>query len=200
MKYIISFANPANNLPALDRQWTDLIRDAINMAPNRNKVFFLAIVIFFYCLFMPRIFSPAAYIKGVDKKLYVYRHIILEMSQRYDVPAALIAGMIKAESNFRPHVVSPVGARGLMQIMPSTARVLKVRNLHDPKENIRGGAMYLSQLLDQFNGNVKLAVAAYNAGPNAVRKHGRVPPYRETQRYVLKVLKYTQEYQDCFML
>jgi hypothetical protein len=133
-----------------------------------------------------------------DKKLSVdiskYDHLITKASQKYDVESALIKAVIKAESNFNHMAVSPKGARGLMQLMPATASSLQVRDSFHPENNIEGGVRYLKYLLKYFNGNLSLALAAYNAGENAVIRYGGIPPYRETQTYVQKVLSYLDKY------
>jgi hypothetical protein len=100
---------------------------------------------------------------------------------------SLIKAVALVESGFDPEAVSPKGAQGLMQLMPATAAELGVRNAFDPLENLRAGARYLRSMLDQFDDNLNLALAAYNAGPSAVRRHGGVPAYRETREYVSKV-------------
>lgn len=119
---------------------------------------------------------------------------IEEASYKHKVPAALIKAMIRQESNFNPKSISSVGAIGLMQLMPNTAEGLGVSDPFDIRQNIDGGTKYLKGLLARFNSDYSLAIAAYNAGPNAVKKYGGVPPYEETQNHVRKVLKYYHEY------
>ncbi len=115
------------------------------------------------------------------------REIINEAAAQTGLPAGLIDAVIRTESGYRPRAVSHVGARGLMQLMPGTAREVGVVDPFDPRQNVMGGARYLRKMYDMF-GNLRMAVAAYNAGPGAVQKHGKVPPYRETLRYVDTVL------------
>jgi soluble lytic murein transglycosylase-like protein len=124
-----------------------------------------------------------------------YEQIISSCATKYGVNPSLIKAVIHAESGYNPNAVSRKGASGLMQLMPDTARSLKVRNSFDPKDNVEGGVKYLRFLLDTFRGDVSLAVAAYNAGLNKVARYGGIPPYNETRTYVNRVLSYMQSYQ-----
>jgi soluble lytic murein transglycosylase-like protein len=135
-------------------------------------------------LHLPSIANPAE-----------YEQIIRTSADKYGVSASLIKAVIHAESGYDPNAVSPKGASGLMQLMPGTARSLKVSNSFDPKDNVEGGVKYLRFLLDTFRGDVSLALAAYNAGLNKVAKFGGIPPYTETRTYVNRVLSYMQSYQ-----
>jgi hypothetical protein len=116
-----------------------------------------------------------------------YHDTISKLAKQYQVEPALVKAIIHAESAFNPSAQSQKGATGLMQLMPATAKELGVIDAFNPEQNIRGGVKYLSQLLAQFEGNTRLASAAYNAGPNAVKKYHGVPPYEETQVYVDRV-------------
>ncbi len=113
--------------------------------------------------------------------------IIKKASEKYQLPEKLIEAVIRQESNFNPLATSHAGAQGLMQLMPGTAKFLGVQNSLDPEQNVMGGAKYLRQMLDQF-GSIEKALAAYNAGPGTVKKYDGIPPYKETENYVKKVL------------
>ena len=126
-----------------------------------------------------------------------YDHLIQNTADSFDVDPALVKAVVAAESNFEPRAVSHVGAQGLMQLMPSTARAMGVRRPFAPSENIRGGVRYLRSLIDRFE-ELDLALAAYNAGPEAVKRHGGIPPYPETEAYVAKVLSHYRRYQKSF--
>ena len=122
--------------------------------------------------------------------------LIESTARRHDVDPALVKAIVQAESAFDPHAVSRSGARGLMQVLPTTASRFSVKDLSDPRENLKAGVLYLKHLLDVFDGDVIMAVAAYNAGPNSVRRHRGVPPYNETHRYLTKVLGLREAYAD----
>lgn len=123
-------------------------------------------------------------ISPLDLQASVYR-----IARKYGVDPLLIMAMIKVESNFMPYAVSPSGAMGLMQLLPSTARLMNVDNIYTPKNNIEAGVRYFKYLYTLFNGDYIKAIAAYNAGEQAVIKYNGVPPYPETKWYVTKVLK-----------
>ncbi|SJZ97094.1 protein of unknown function [Trichlorobacter thiogenes] len=119
-----------------------------------------------------------------------FEHLITAASAKYGVSASLIRAVIQAESGYNPQAVSRAGAGGLMQLMPGTAKHLKVADRFNPSQNVDGGVRYLKFLLDTFKGDVSLALAAYNAGLSKVAKYGGIPPYEETRTYVSRVLSY----------
>jgi soluble lytic murein transglycosylase-like protein len=123
-----------------------------------------------------------------------YLNEITQAARKYGVDPALLAGLVKTESNFNPKAQSGVGAKGLTQLMDATAKGLGVTNAFDVQQSLDGGAKFLGGLLKQFHGDESLALAAYNAGPGAVQKYGGIPPYQETQRYVPKVLGFATQF------
>lgn len=126
-----------------------------------------------------------------------YDELITKAANKYNLDSALIKAVIKAESNFNHRAVSPVGAQGLMQLMPKTASSLNVDDSFHPQKNIDGGARYLRYLLNTYKGNLTLALAAYNAGEKAVAKYNyNIPPYRETQNYVRRVQNFYRSFSD----
>lgn len=132
--------------------------------------------------------------KGID--ISKYDLIITKAAQKYEMDAALIKAVIKAESNFNHKAVSRKGAKGLMQLMPQTAYAMNVDDAFHPENNIEGGTRYLRYLMNLYNGNLRLALAAYNAGEGAVAKYNNaIPPYRETQTYVRRVIEYYETFQ-----
>lgn len=137
---------------------------------------------------VPRSDGVRATREAPGSQSHAYDGIIDEQARRNNVRASLVRAVIQVESAFNRWAVSDKGAMGLMQLMPATARKLGVKNAFNPAENIAGGVAYLRELLDRYDGDEQLALAAYNAGPGAVDKYGHaVPPYRETKNYVVKV-------------
>ncbi|MDH7602698.1 MAG: lytic transglycosylase domain-containing protein [Armatimonadota bacterium] len=132
--------------------------------------------------------------KGYVEAVSAYDDLIARAAEKYDIDPALLKALIHAESGFNPQAVSPAGAKGLTQLMPATAAALGVVDPFDPAQSIEGGARYLRAQLDRFRGNEALALAAYNAGPGAVIKYHGIPPFRETQNYVQRVLRLRESY------
>jgi len=143
----------------------------------------------------PVSYTPTAPYTPTREELERYTAIIKTASQSYGVDARLVHAVISAESNYNPNAVSRTGAQGIMQLMPDTARRYGVQNSMDPIENIHAGTRYLRDLLAMFKGRLDLALAAYNAGENAVLRSGGIPPYAETRSYVPRVLGYYREFQ-----
>lgn len=135
---------------------------------------------------MPSDTSPERYSR--------YDLYIRQAATLYQIPEELVRAVIKVESDFDPRAVSPANARGLMQMIPQTAERMMVTDIFDPRQNIFGGVRYLRVLANLFNGDLQLTVAAYNAGEHAVIRHGGIPPYEETQNYVVRVLAYYRHY------
>lgn len=135
------------------------------------------------------IFAPVLVAKATTEMQLntPFADLIRASAAKYGLDPHLVASVVAAESNFNPRAISTKNARGLMQLMPGTSTQLSVRNPFDPAQNIDAGARYLRQMLDRFDGNLSLALAAYNAGPDSVTRFAGVPPYRETQQYVRRV-------------
>ena len=125
-----------------------------------------------------------------------YDHFISDAAKQTGVDSRLLKAMIKAESDFDPRAVSHKGAMGLMQIMPENFKMLDLENPFDPRQNIRAGAQYFKKLYERFNGKLALTLAAYNAGPTAVDRYKRIPPYQETEEYVRRVLRYYRTFKQ----
>lgn len=125
-----------------------------------------------------------------------YDDLIAAAASRWRVDFALVKAVVHAESAFDSEAVSKAGARGLMQLMPATASMLNVADIHDPRENINGGARYLRMMLDKFKGDIRNALAAYNAGPANVQKYGGIPPFAETKHYVGRVVELSEQYRE----
>lgn len=136
---------------------------------------------------------------GITRRVHrvdvtTYDGLIQEAAAYYSLPAALVKAVVAAESAFEPSAVSPAGAQGLMQLLPKTAASMQVRDVFDPKDNIFGGARYLRLMANQFQGDLRLITAAYNAGPGAVKQAKGIPPFEETRRYVKRVLALYEHY------
>ncbi|MCX7759349.1 MAG: lytic transglycosylase domain-containing protein [bacterium] len=130
---------------------------------------------------------------GIEDK---YDLIICQAAQKYNIDPNLIKSIIKKESSFNPKANSKVGAKGLMQLTDQTSQYLGVKKPFDPEQNIMGGTRYISKLIDKFDGKLELALAAYNSGPARVKKYNDIPPFRETQTYVRKVIEFYENYKN----
>ncbi len=132
--------------------------------------------------------------RALERRARMHQAVIRQYAKIYNVDPRLVKAVIRVESCFDRYAVSRVGAKGLMQLMPATAQRLGVYNVFNASDNIRGGIRYLRQMMDRFEEDMELALAAYNAGPQAVEKYQGIPPYRETQNYVRRVLDYYRRY------
>ena len=141
----------------------------------------------------PKISGPSIdeiFINQIEQSEPLYNPIIFKAASEHEVELDMVRAIIMAESQYNNSSVSRRGAKGLMQLMPRTARSLGVKDILDPEQNIYAGVRHYKSLLERFDGDVKLALAAYNAGATNVRKHNGIPPFKETQRYITKVLAY----------
>jgi soluble lytic murein transglycosylase-like protein len=139
----------------------------------------------FLCVFFLSAFGNQDVLSSSKKP---YDDIVVDVAQRLRVPVELVHSIIKAESNYDTWAISSKGAMGLMQLMPITATQYKVMNVFDPRQNIEGGVKYLVDLIKLFDGDTQRVLAAYNAGQEAIKKYGGIPPYRETRNYIKKVM------------
>jgi len=144
----------------------------------------------------PSITQQQSQIKYITKSELLYHPIILQAADRYQVDPAIVKAIIMAESSFNPRAVSKKGAKGLMQLMPETAEEMGVKDIFNPEHNINGGVRYYKKLLQRFKGDVKLALAAYNAGLKKVKEHKGVPPFKSTRYYIKKVFEYYRYYKN----
>jgi soluble lytic murein transglycosylase-like protein len=164
------------------------IRELKNSKGSKLKIF---TALGFLLLFV--LYSANAEARAISELKKKYDGFIKNVAAKYGVEAPLIHSIILAESNYNEFAISSKGAVGLMQLMPETARDYGVKNLYNPTENIEGGVRYLKHLMDYYNRDLELSLAAYNAGPEAVAKYGGVPPYPETKRYIQKVKTYLSQ-------
>lgn len=142
---------------------------------------------------LPQPFKPT---RRTTQGERLFRSIIHTAALKYQIDPALVHAIILAESSYDPRAISKKGAKGLMQLMPSTAAALGVKDVFDPEHNVNGGVKYLRHLLDQFGGDLQLTVAAYNAGMRKVKKFNGVPPYKTTRSYVRKVFLYYRYFKE----
>lgn len=188
--YINSIYGEKENLEAKHEEFgskpfNEVLKTSIDEAPDYKGVFKLDKP--------PKIpfgsLSVGAQLKTENTSKTEIMDLVDKTCEKYNIDSKLVKALIQQESGFNPNAKSKAGALGLMQLMPKTAQGLGVNDPMDPKDNIDGGVRYLKQMLDKFHGNKILALAAYNAGPNAVEKYNGIPPYKETQNYVNSILK-----------
>lgn len=170
------FASLSNIGKTPDVDFQSILESKLNTAPPQNS--------------KNKVFSPQSTNKTEIEDL------IEKYSEKNGLDKDFVKALVKQESGFNPNATSKCGAMGLMQLMPGTAQGLGVSNPYDAEQNIAGGTKYLRSMIDRFEGNEKLALAAYNAGPNAVKKYGGIPPYQETQNYVKNVMSMYQGYKN----
>ncbi len=153
------------------------------LGENKNKSSFLTVGLFFWLIFSPLFLDGQNY-QAKQK----YENLIQHYARSNGVPSDLIHSIIKVESNYNERALSPKGAMGLMQLMPGTAKYYGVNDPYNPEENIRGGVLYLKDLIRLYNGQTNLVLAAYNAGQEALAKFNGIPPYPETREYIRRVM------------
>ena len=172
----------------------DLLSSVILRPRGRRIDIFFSLSIIVILVFSSFLSLIYADISDIQNKPYY--SVVKTASYKYHLPIALILAVIRVESNFKIKAVSHMGAEGLMQLMPKTARNLGVANSFSARQNILAGSLYLRNLIDEFGGRLDLALAAYNAGEKIVKQYGKVPPYKETQMFVKLVLKYYKEFEE----
>ncbi len=171
-----------------------LYRLAVGVPAGASQVFYPMLSTEAACVIADPV-APRSLFRQSKRDTF-YDHAIAAAADKFGVEPAFIKAVIMAESSFNPDARSKVGAQGLMQLMPRTAAAMGVKDAFDPHHNILGGAKYLKHLLEQFDNDVKLALAAYNAGSRNVRRYNGVPPFKATQAYISKVLEYYDFYKE----